>query len=95
MAKTMTDEPLESPTVLKVRLFGYFFPVPACESMAASKTRETPSQQPLHAIPAGSPMFQHGGLLAKRGALRSPYLHGEGNREIDADNYRLARRKGR
>ena len=36
--------------------------VPARESAAASKTCETPSQQPLHAIPAGSLMFQDGGF---------------------------------
>src|SRR5450755_3900306 len=33
-----------------------------------SKTRETPSQQPLHAIPTGSPLLRYGGFAAKKGA---------------------------
>ena len=33
-----------------------------------SKTRETPSQQPLHAIPTGSLLLRYGGFAAKNGA---------------------------
>src|SRR5450631_3849151 len=32
------------------------------------ETRETPSQQPLHAIPTGSPLLRYGGFAAKKGA---------------------------
>jgi hypothetical protein len=40
------------------------FPRPYARGV--SKIRETPSQQPLHAIPAGSPLPQHGGFSAKK-----------------------------
>jgi HPt (histidine-containing phosphotransfer) domain-containing protein len=33
-----------------------------------SKTRETSSQQPLHAIPTGSPLLRYGGFAARKGA---------------------------
>src|ERR1017187_712226 len=60
-----------------------------CPSLRArgSKTRETPSHRPRHAISAGLPLLRYGGFLAQRGItrllLQRPVIEGTNGEKVN------------